>query len=533
MKRLACIITLTLLNLLTWSQDSITVFDMRSGLPENRIRAICQMTDGRMAIATTATVEVYNGTRFTSYYLSPDRAYHLPRYNGHRRLTCDSAGRLWLRNDHTLYVVDTRRGMVVDDVKALLSELHLTDDAVAEWSVGQHYGGDTSAYVRDSYGGSWLGTRENGIVYTNARRARQFTTTTDSFAYQRIPNFVSPRASQLSARYAPSATNCTLDTDDYTYLGTRHGVLVISRSDSLVAIINEDYGLQTNNIASLLADHRGDVWVATAGGALSKLHIVGRDSFCIVNFSQPDGIRTEGREFRTCQIHRDAVSGHFTVGFVGGVVFFHPDSITAPRYTFTFPMPNNQSPNDQTNSSPYRQMFWWLLLLGLSVMFILTLWLRHKRTKMPVNPKTIKRPVPQTTIDNTVQRLTTEQESSPTSDELFLQKLQDTIEKHIGDEDFSVGQLSELMAMDRTVLYRRMQQLTGISPSVYIKQIRIKVAERLLCETDLPVSNIAMKTGFSTTKYFSSAFKESTGLSPKAFREERKLVDGAPAPSAE
>ena len=48
----------------------------------------------------------------------------------------------------------------------------------------------------------------------------------------------------------------------------------------------------------------------------------------------------------------------------------------------------------------------------------------------------------------------------------------------------------------------------------------MQVAERLLRETDMSVSDIAMKTGFSTTKYFSAAFKDIHGKSPKSFRDE-------------
>ena len=104
------------------------------------------------------------------------------------------------------------------------------------------------------------------------------------------------------------------------------------------------------------------------------------------------------------------------------------------------------------------------------------------------------------------------------ADEAFLLKLQAMIEQHLGDEDFSVQSLSEMMAMDRTVLYRRMQAVTGLSPSVYIKQIRIDVAKHLLRETDMPVSDIAYKTGFSTVKYFSATFKEAVGVLPGDYR---------------
>ena len=110
------------------------------------------------------------------------------------------------------------------------------------------------------------------------------------------------------------------------------------------------------------------------------------------------------------------------------------------------------------------------------------------------------------------------EESSSSSDLEFLERLKAVVEQHVGDEDFSVQSLSEMMAMDRTVLYRRMQALTGMPPSVYIKNIRLNVARRLLSNTDLPVSDIAAKTGFATTKYFSAVFKDAYGMTPNEFR---------------
>lgn len=125
---------------------------------------------------------------------------------------------------------------------------------------------------------------------------------------------------------------------------------------------------------------------------------------------------------------------------------------------------------------------------------------------------------PTVVTDDVVNRLKTSPSQQTTADEQFLARLQTIVEANIGDEDFSVQTLSEQMAMDCTGLYRRMQALTGQSPSSYIKHIRLDVAARLLRETTLPIADIAMKTGFSTTKYFNRVFKDEFGQSPADFR---------------
>lgn len=105
-----------------------------------------------------------------------------------------------------------------------------------------------------------------------------------------------------------------------------------------------------------------------------------------------------------------------------------------------------------------------------------------------------------------------------TVDEQFIRRLQELVEANISNEDFSVQTLSELMAMERSGLYRRVQTLTGLAPSNYIKRVRMDVAARLLSETSLPLADIAVRTGFSTTKYFNKVFKETFSTSPQEYR---------------
>jgi YesN/AraC family two-component response regulator len=57
-----------------------------------------------------------------------------------------------------------------------------------------------------------------------------------------------------------------------------------------------------------------------------------------------------------------------------------------------------------------------------------------------------------------------------------------------------------------------------IKPSEYINNIRISVALSLLLETNLLVSEIAEKSGFSDVYYFSKVFKKNIGVSPLKVR---------------
>ena len=525
MKRV-CLLLIHLLFSLSyvWGQvffvpEGFQVIDMRDGLAESRIRQIMQMPDGRMAIATSATIDIYDGTRFTSYRLQPEQAYPLPGYHGNRQLTCDVAGRVWLRNEQTLYVVDTRRKEIVTNVDSLLTALKLKEQDVVAWSKKDtpcQYEGimDVVAVERDCYGGLWIGTKENGILYSNPRRARQFLTEERPFDHPRKPNHATERAQRLEEAFAPQATNCMLDDspDGYACLGTTRGLMVFDAKDRLVATLNGQDGLHTANIQALIHDRRGDVWASTSVG-VSRIHLTGRDSFAITNYGRLDGIRVEGREFRPCQIHMDT-TGVITVGFVGGMVIFLPDSVNAPRYTFHFP--RSESPAEPM---PAKHSYWYLLLTLPLLLGVYAVWQKLKRKSIPNRhePAPRQESLPQAS-EETLDRLKKTGDDQ-TADEQFLQRLQELVEANISNEDFSVQALSEQMAMERSGLYRRVQTLTGPSPSNYIKSVRMDVAARLLRETSLPFADIAIRSGFSTTKYFNKVFKETFSTSPQEYRE--------------
>lgn len=514
--------------------DSFITIDMRDGLSESRIRQIKQMPDGRIAVATTATIDIYDDTRFVSFKLMPGKAHPLSGYHGKRQLNCDSLGFLWLRNENVLYVLDTKKGEVVSNVDSLLLALHLTNQdiiSLPESPIPNNYGDihDVFTIEHDTYGGIWIGTKENGILYRNPLRARQFYTSPTEFAYPRIANHGTTRARNLEDQYAPHATNCMLDDDgDYAYLGTLTGLMIFNRENKLVTILDEKQGFHSNNVQSLIRDDNGDVWLTTSNG-ISRIHLCGVDSFEITNFGKLDGISIEGREFRPGQINKSP-SGLITAGFVGGTVTFYPDSVTAPRFCYYYPAPEPMSQHSSNSGKLY-----WIILAILVIALVLSLYYHscHRHKKNQADSTRVFDSTPQMS-EEAFKRIK-EQRNEPTADELFLARLQQIVEENIGKENFSVQSLSECMAMDRTGLFRRMKNLTGLSPSDYIRKIRVDVVARLLTETDWPISDIAKKTGFSTTKYCRKVFKGIYSVMPEEYRNghSRALLAGEEASEAD
>ncbi|MBL4644065.1 MAG: helix-turn-helix transcriptional regulator, partial [Flavobacteriaceae bacterium] len=64
--------------------------------------------------------------------------------------------------------------------------------------------------------------------------------------------------------------------------------------------------------------------------------------------------------------------------------------------------------------------------------------------------------------------------------------------------------------------------LVDLSPSEYIRSIRLKRARTLLKNRNINISEVAYSVGFSNPKYFSTSFKKYFGQSPSAFVAEIK-----------
>ncbi len=103
------------------------------------------------------------------------------------------------------------------------------------------------------------------------------------------------------------------------------------------------------------------------------------------------------------------------------------------------------------------------------------------------------------------------------ADEQFLQKAMDVIEKNIGDHEFDVDAFAGLMPMSRSWLYRKIKALTGQSPSVFIRSIRVKRAAALLETGDFNVSEVAYQVGFLDMSYFSACFKDQFQYTPSQY----------------
>jgi DNA-binding response OmpR family regulator len=111
-------------------------------------------------------------------------------------------------------------------------------------------------------------------------------------------------------------------------------------------------------------------------------------------------------------------------------------------------------------------------------------------------------------------------EAAPDPEDAFLQKICAVVEANLGDENFESANLEQALAMSRSQIFRKVKALTGHSPSLFIRSIRLHHGRHLLQTTTKTVSEIAFEVGFSSPKYFSDAFAKEFGHRPTDARGE-------------
>ncbi len=87
------------------------------------------------------------------------------------------------------------------------------------------------------------------------------------------------------------------------------------------------------------------------------------------------------------------------------------------------------------------------------------------------------------------------------------------------DEPQSVGELSTRAAMSARTFARRFQAATGTTPHRWLQAQRVKLAQRLLEATDVPVEVVAAQSGFSTAANLRKHFGRTVKTSPQAYRQ--------------
>ena len=114
--------------------------------------------------------------------------------------------------------------------------------------------------------------------------------------------------------------------------------------------------------------------------------------------------------------------------------------------------------------------------------------------------------------DDTTLEAQTDKGNAATS--IFFTRFKDVVEAKLEDSELGVEELASEMNLSRVQLYRKVKAITGASPVELLRTARLKRGYQMLMTTDMSISEVAYKVGFTAPSYFTKCFKDEYGILP-------------------
>jgi AraC family transcriptional regulator len=103
-----------------------------------------------------------------------------------------------------------------------------------------------------------------------------------------------------------------------------------------------------------------------------------------------------------------------------------------------------------------------------------------------------------------------------------LKHIIDFILAHL-NQDLSLETLAQQVGFSSYHFARLFRQATGESPHQFVLRQRIERAKRLLRETDMPLTHVALESGFASQSHLTQAFKRHLNLTPRTYRHDYSI----------
>ena len=91
-----------------------------------------------------------------------------------------------------------------------------------------------------------------------------------------------------------------------------------------------------------------------------------------------------------------------------------------------------------------------------------------------------------------------------------------------------VRDLCQALGCSRSNLFAAYKKRYGTTVHETLTEVRLQAAERRLCGSDAPISEVAEQCGFSDQSYFTKVFAARYGKVPSEYRKERQAGAGSP-----
>lgn len=504
------------------TNDYFYVLNTQQGLSDNRVLQMMQLADGRLVVRTPKGINLYDGRRFSLIPLPVEKAESITKYKGQTHLYADSQDRLWIKEYQKIFCIQLREGRLLEhpfdslsgnekEDKKQMMRNNPTGNAIQDLFVDSRknvwvvMGGDSLLNTQD--GNLIHLKKEWGCLQDLDTDGRQICAFMDSGI---VAVFQNDKLAYTASAYSTSeaqhyrSTSLTIQTPSGQFYQIRTGHDEKNKTDASIflhfnpetrkysRIFACDYILHTLNMSS-----DNQALISSQHGYLMfdfKLGTIPRE---VKDLALPDG-KSLTTGINT--VYRDKEGAIWLGTYHDGLIYVSP----MLGLFFTIDQP------------------WWksgwaiagfvaflVILVG-----IITLYLRRGKSTNVINTDSLKDDVPSLPGDS--QQLETA-EVIKREPELILQ-VRALVELHLDDGEYGVEQLAQDLCMERTGLYKKLTALTDTTPVAFIRSIRLRRAAALLQEGKLTVNEIAERTGFSSSSYFTKCFKKEFGVLPSEYR---------------
>ena len=93
------------------------------------------------------------------------------------------------------------------------------------------------------------------------------------------------------------------------------------------------------------------------------------------------------------------------------------------------------------------------------------------------------------------------------------------LQEHLSEE-ISLNLLADVFHLNPQYIGQLFKNEIGVNFLSYLTNIRMERAKKLLVSTDLPVSEVAQRSGYADYRVFTKAFKKTEGVTPSQYRQD-------------
>lgn len=503
------------------TNDYFYVLNNQQGLSDNRVLQMMQLADGRLAVRTRKGINLYDGRRFSFISLPEEKAENIMKYKGLTHLYADSQDRLWIKEYQKIFCIQLTEGQLLEHPLESLSgngkenKMSIIRNSPAG-NVIQDLFVDSRKNVWVVIGDSLLNTQDGNLIKLKKEWGCLQDLDTDGkqvYAFMDsgiVAVFMNDKLVYTASAYSASEvqhyrnTSLTVQTPSGQFYQIRTGHDEKNKTDASIflhfnpetrkfsRIFACDYILHTLNMSS-----DNQALISSQHGYLMfdfKLGTIPRE---VKELALPDG-KSLTTGINT--VYRDKEGAIWLGTYHDGLIYVSP----MLGLFFTIDQP------------------WWksgwaiagfvaflVILVG-----IIAIYLRRRKSTIVINTDPQKDDIPLLPEDS---RQHETAETVNLEPELILQ-VRALVELHLDDGEYGVEQLAQDLCMERTGLYKKLTALTDTTPVAFIRSIRLRRAAALLQEGKLTVNEIAERTGFSSSSYFTKCFKKEFGVLPSEYR---------------